>query len=112
MNIVNLVGRIQEIYIKNKVCYIKIGVRQSRDIIEWISVTSFSTDFIQRNFCKGKWIGITGHIHINLHNGNYETEIIADNIYFVGNRTDTENQSNNLTTNNAQPSWEDLTANA
>lgn len=86
MNLVVITGCIQSITMFEKVCYIKIRVRQSSNVTEWITVTSFSPKFIQEHFYKGKWISIIGHIHINQTNDEYKTEIIADDIKFVGNK--------------------------
>jgi single-stranded DNA-binding protein len=93
MNLVVITGCIQSIKFFDKVCYIKIRVRQSSELTEWISVTCFSPDFVKKYFHDGKWISIIGHIHINNQNNEYNTEIIVDDIKFVGAK---EQESNNI----------------
>ena len=87
MNTVTIVGKIIRKQETGKVTYLTIASRTSRET-EFISVTSFQTEFISKYFPEGKWIGITGHIHINKINDSYITEIISDNIFFVGDKTE------------------------
>ena len=82
MNNVNICGKIQSIKEFEKVTYITVHCKDSRNN-EFLDVTLFDTKFFNRYFCKGQWIGILGHIHKN-QNREYRLEIIADSLYFVG----------------------------
>lgn len=95
MNIVNLVGKIIRKQETGKVTYITIACRASKET-EFISITSFQTDFISKYFPVGKWIGVRGHIHINKKDKKYITEIISDDIFFVGDKTETEVSFDNM----------------
>lgn len=83
MNKVIVNGKISDIKPFDKVIYAKICSRTGKDY-EFIPVTIFNTEFFKRFFYVGKWICIEGHIHINNHNNEYSTEIIADEIHFIG----------------------------
>lgn len=101
MNNVTIVGKIKRMTLFDKVVYITVCASR-RGEYEYIPVTVFQVDFFKRNFYEGKWIAIEGHVHINQQNGKYITEIIADNISFCGELTETDEyikQLNALTTN-------------
>lgn len=87
MNKVILTGKIIRETRKDNVTFITIMTR-SRKEYEYISVIIFNKEFYNKYFHKDKWISIEGHIHINEHNNTYSTEIIADNISFVGDATE------------------------
>lgn len=87
MNNVSLVGKIIRKNEMSNVTYLTIAVKTAKKDTEYISVTVFQTDFVKQYFPENKWIGILGHIHINKHNDKYSTEIIADDLYFVGDKT-------------------------
>lgn len=87
MNKVILAGKIIRETRNDKVTYATIMCR-SRKEYEYISVTIFNTDFYNKYFRKDKWILIEGHIHINKHNETYTTEIIVDDISFIGDATE------------------------
>lgn len=99
MNIFSLVGKIKDIKSFEKVAYITICVKSAftkQDQYDYIDVTSFSPEWIQQYFWVDKWIAVTGHIHINKREDEtgkptYKTELIADKVYFVGDKT-TEQQ--------------------
>lgn len=93
MNTVNLVGKIIRKQETGKVTYITIACRASKET-EFISITSFQTDFISKYFPVGKWIGVRGHIHINKVNDQYITEIISDDLFFIGDKPESEPASN------------------
>lgn len=107
MNTVNLVGKIIRKQETGKVTYITISCRASRET-EFISITSFQTDFISKYFPIGKWIGVRGHIHINKVNNEYITEIISDDLYFVGDKTETTNADNNRGVPDELPTWDEF----
>ena len=107
MNTVNLVGKIIRKQETGKVTYITIACRASKET-EFISITSFQTDFILKYFPVGKWIGIRGHIHINKVNEQYITEIISDDLFFIGDKTETEPASNGRENNQGLITWDDL----
>ena len=86
MNIVNLCGKIIRINDKGKVIFVKLAVRNGRADTEFISVAVFQTEFFKKYFCEGKWIGIRGHIHISGKERDYSVEIIADDLYFIGDK--------------------------
>lgn len=90
MNKVIITGKIIRENRQDKVTYTTIMVR-SRKEYEYIPVVVFNTDFYNKYFRKDKWISIEGHIHINEHNGIYTTEIVADEIYFIGDPTEIDN---------------------
>ena len=63
---------------------------------EYISVTIFNTDFYNKYFRKNKWICIEGHIHVNEYKGIYTTEIVADEIHFIGDPTEIDKTYNDF----------------
>lgn len=89
MNIVTITGKIIRKQETGKVTYLTIACRTSRET-EFISITSFQTDFISKYFPVGKWIGVRGHIHINKVNDQYITEIISDDLFFIGDKPETD----------------------
>lgn len=94
MQTVILVGKIIRKRDFDKVTYITIACKEGKAETEFIPVTVFQTDFLNKFFHEGKWIGIRGHIHINKHNNEYVTEIIADDLFFIGDKPQ-ENQGKN-----------------
>lgn len=89
MNVVTLTGKIIRKQETGKVTYLTIACRASQET-EFISITSFQTEFISKYFPIGKWIGIRGHIHINKVKEEYKTEIISDDLFFIGDKTETD----------------------
>lgn len=87
MNKVIITGKIIRETRKDNVTFITIMAR-SRKEYEYISVIIFNNEFYNKYFRKDKWITIEGHIHINEHNNTYSTEIVADDIFFVGDPTE------------------------
>lgn len=87
MQTVILAGKIIRKRDFDKVSYITIACKEGKAETEFIPVTIFQTDFLTKYFTEGKWIGIRGHIHINKHNNEYATEIIADDLFFIGDKT-------------------------
>lgn len=82
MNSVHICGKIHAIKEFEKVMYITVHCKDSRNS-EFLDVTVFDKKFFNRHFCKSMWIGIHGHLHKNKMR-DYKTEIIADNYYFIG----------------------------
>lgn len=107
MNTVNLVGKIIRKQETGKVTYITIACRASKET-EFISITSFQTDFISKYFPVGKWIGVRGHIHINKVNDQYITEIISDDLFFIGDKTESEPASYGRENNQSLLTWDDF----
>ena len=107
MNTVNLVGKIIRKQETGKVTYITIACRASKET-EFISITSFQTDFISKYFPVGKWIGIRGHIHINKVNDQYTTEIISDDLFFIGDKPESEPASIGRENTQDKLSWDDF----
>lgn len=87
MNKVIITGKIVRDVRKDNVTFTTIMVRTRKEY-EYISVIIFNNEFYNKYFWKDKWISIEGHIHINEHSGTYSTEIIADDIFFVGEPTE------------------------
>lgn len=83
MNKVIITGKIIRIKTFEKVIYATICTRTNGEY-EFIPVTIFNTDFFKKYFYEKKWITVEGHIHINQHENNYITEIIADELHFTG----------------------------
>lgn len=86
MQNVTIIGKIIRQWDGDKVSYITIACKEGRDNIEFIPVTVFQTDFLKTHFYKGKWIGVKAHIHVNKRGNDYITEIISDDLYFVGDK--------------------------
>lgn len=82
MNTVNICGKIQNIKEFDKVIYLTVHCKDSRNN-EFLDVTIFDKTFFNRYFIQGMWIGILGHLHKNKYK-DYKQEIIADSLYFVG----------------------------
>ncbi len=89
MNKVIITGKIIRETRTDNVTYTTIMCR-SRKAYEYITVTIFNNEFYNKYFRKDKWISIEGHIHINQYEKAYNTEIVADNIFFVGDATETD----------------------
>lgn len=87
-NSVQILGKIQRINTteNNKVCFITIREKRSRDEINYIDCVSFSPDFIKEHFSEGKWIYIQGHMKSSKYNGQYKQDIIVDDIFFAGDK--------------------------
>ena len=85
MNLFEIVGTIQRVNIQEKNAFITILAKDGPNDAEFISVTSFQPDFCRKYLDeKNKPIAVRGHIHINKHNEEYTTELIADKFYFIG----------------------------
>lgn len=92
MNTVQLSGKITDIRaVNDKVLFATI-LCKNRQGYEYIPVTIFNTSFFVRHFYEGKYINVIGHIHINKHDNIYHTEIIADELEFCGERTETDDK--------------------
>lgn len=89
MNKVIITGKIIRETRKEKVTYATIMCR-SRKAYEYIPVTIFNHGFYNKYFRRDKWITIEGHIHINQHENTYNTEIVADNMFLVGDATEAD----------------------
>lgn len=107
MNTVSIVGKLIRKQETGKVTYLTIASRTSRET-EFISVTSFQTDFISKYFPEGKWIGIRGHIHINKVNDQYITEIISDDLFFIGDKTENNTADNGRADEETLPDWSEF----
>lgn len=107
MNVVTLTGKIIRKQEMGKVTYITIACRASQET-EFISITSFQTEFISKYFPVGKWIGIRGHIHINKVKEEYKTEIISDDLFFIGDKPESEPASNGRENNQSLLTWDDF----
>lgn len=83
MNKAIITGKITNVKVLDKVIYATICARTEKEY-EFIPVTIFNIDFFKRYFHIGKWISIVGHVHTNKHNNEYKTEIIVDEMHFVG----------------------------
>lgn len=83
MNNVILNGKITQMTVCDKVAYITICTRNKHGY-EFVPVTTFNVEFLKRYFHIGKWICIEGYIHVNKHNEQYITEIIAETLNFSG----------------------------
>ena len=106
MNNFNLIGKIERFSFQNKVAYITICNKHGRDEYSYIEVTSFSPEFIAKHFYKGKWIAINGHIKTSsFKKGDqtiYKTDLIADNVYFIGDPTSLDKDLSETFKNGAQ----------
>lgn len=90
MNKVIITGKIVRDYRESeKVIYATICTWSGKSY-EFIPVTIFQVDYYKRYFYKEKWITIEGYIHVNKRGEEYETEIIASNLYFAGEMSDTD----------------------
>lgn len=89
MNEVIIAGKIVREKRLDKVTYCTICARTGKEY-EYITVVIFSTDFYNKYFYNNKWILVRGHIHINQKDKEYATEIIADDISFIGNPTESD----------------------
>lgn len=107
MNIVNLVGKIIRKQETGKVTYLTIACRASKET-EFISITSFQTEFISKYFPIGKWIGVRGHIHINKVKDQYITEIISDDLFFVGDKTENNTADSGRDNHEDLPNWDEF----
>lgn len=94
MNIVSLCGKIKKITRFERVTYITLHCKDNKNS-EFLDVTLFDTKFFDRYFCEGMWIGIRGHLHKNK-NRDYRQEIIADNLFFIGDVPDFIEQITNI----------------
>lgn len=91
MNIVVLVGMVQNIVAREKVTYLTIMVHGMNGN-EFIDVMCFgqTAEFVKKWFRKGKWITIRGRISRSNYNDEWKTEIIASRVGFCGNKENTE----------------------
>lgn len=89
MNKVIITGKIKRITILDKVIYATVTTYKKGEY-EYIPVTIFSVEFFKKHFYEGKWVSIEGHIHVNKQNEKYITEIIADDILYCGEKTETD----------------------
>lgn len=89
MNEVIIAGKIIREKRLDKVTYCTICVRTGKEY-EYITVVVFNTQFYNKYFYTGKWILIRGHLHINQKENTYETEIIADDLNFIGEPSETD----------------------
>ena len=98
MNNFNIVGKIHTIKSLDKIAYITVCIKSvySRDEkYDYLDIISFSPDWINKYFTAGKWIGVSGHISNNSYtdkdgNKKYKLDLIADRIFFVGDKKDSE----------------------
>ena len=107
MNVVTLTGKIIRKQEMGKVTYLTIACRASQET-EFISITSFQTEFISKYFPIGKWIGIRGHIHINKVGEQYKTEIISDDLFFIGDKTENNTADNGRADEEPLPDWSEF----
>lgn len=91
MNKVIITGRIERINKFDNATLATICTHD-RGHYEYISVKIFNHEFFNRYFYPQKWCSIEGHIHTSRYNDKYTTEIIADNIQFVGTATDEDKE--------------------
>ena len=91
MNIVVLVGMVQNIVAREKVTYLTIMVHGMNGN-DFIDVMCFgqTAEFVKKWFRKGKWITIQGRISRSNYNDEWKTEIIASRVGFCGNKENTE----------------------
>jgi len=90
MNIVNLCGKIIRINHGRNVAFVTLHTKDGRHS-EYIDVTVFDSErFFDRYFIEGNWIAIQGRIHIEGKERNYKYTVIAEQIYFAGDRMDLE----------------------
>ena len=91
MNIVVLVGMVQNIVAREKVTYLTIMVHGMNGN-DFIDVMCFgqTAEFVKKWIRKGKWITIQGRISRSNSNGEWKTEIIASRVGFCGNKDNTE----------------------
>ena len=91
MNLVVLVGAVQNIVAREKVTYLTIMVHGMNGN-EFIDVMCFgqTAEFVKKWFRKGKWITIQGRISRSNYNDEWKTEIIASRVGFCGNKDNTE----------------------
>lgn len=107
MNVVTLTGKIIRKQETGKVTYLTIACRASQET-EFISITSFQTEFISKYFPVGKWIGIRGHIHINKVKEEYKTEIISDDLFFIGDKTENNTADIGRADEETLPDWSEF----
>ena len=91
MNIVVLVGMVQNIVAREKVTYLTIMVHGMNGN-DFIDVMCFgqTAEFVKKWIRKGKWITIQGRISRSNYNDEWKTEIIASRVGFCGNKENTE----------------------
>ena len=91
MNLVVLVGAVQNIVAREKVTYLTIMVHGMNGN-DFIDVMCFgqTAEFVKKWFRKGKWITIQGRISRSNYNDEWKTEIIASRVGFCGNKDNTE----------------------
>ena len=91
MNLVVLVGAVQNIVAREKVTYLTIMVHGMNGN-DFIDVMCFgqTAELVKKWFRKGKWITIQGRISRSNYNDEWKTEIIASRVGFCGNKDNTE----------------------
>lgn len=102
MNSVVIVGKIHRINVaeSGKMCFITVKENRVQGETNFIDVVCFTPEFISKNFPVGKWIGITGHLHTSKYNNEYKTDVIIDNINFIGDKeTSKDNEFYNFESN-------------
>ena len=119
MNVVILVGMIQNIVARDKVTYLTLMVHgmNGNDFIDVMCFGS-TAEFVKKWFAKGKWITMQGRISRSNYNGEWKTEIIASRVGFCGNK-ENGNQYNGAdytvvaekNKNNASDGFMDITDN-
>lgn len=85
MNCVQLTGKIHDIRKGSRVTYVTLICRDGKSS-DFIDVTLFRSEFFDKYFSKGKWISILGHLHKSSYQGVNRLEVIADKLYFAGDR--------------------------
>lgn len=77
-----------------KVAYLTLCVKTGRKY-EYIDITSFSPEFIDKYVYDNDYIAIQGSVHVNGSEHKYKIEIIADTITLLGKaQTSPNNQTN------------------
>lgn len=93
MNCVQLTGKLHDIRKGSKVTYVTLICRDGKSS-DFIDVTLFRNEFFDKYFSKGKWISILGHLHKSSYQGVHRLEVIADKLYFAGDRAVSVNGEN------------------
>lgn len=85
MNRVNIAGKVVGIKVLDKVAYITIAAK-SRHVYEYIDITSFSPDFVNKYVEDCSYIAVDGTLHRGDETRNYKLEVIADSISLMGSK--------------------------
>lgn len=105
MNTAIVVGRItKDIDIKmtntgKAVTGFSVAVRMGKDITEFVPCRAYGkTAELLSTYChKGSQIGVKGYIHTYKTDTGWRTEVIADEITFLGSKEDKEEQTSQQT---------------